>query len=205
MNTKAKGIWLASLVILPLGAALAPAQEKKPAEASAPKDDPMMAKMKEFGAVGAAHKALESRVGKWNFEMRMYQPGQTEAEPTKGSGEAKWIMGGRFVEETITCDFMGEPFQGRGTTGYDNIKKKYVSTWVDNMGTGIYYSVGTYDAGTKTFAFAGESPDVMAGKYVKSRWVEKWTDNDHYVSQGFKPGPDGKEFMEMEIRCTRAK
>jgi hypothetical protein len=72
------------------------------------------------------------------------------------------------------------------------------------MSTAIYYSEGTYDAATRTFTFTGESPDLMAGEYVESRWVETWTDDDHFVSQGYKPGPDGEEFLEMELRYTRA-
>ncbi len=32
---------------------------------------------------------------------------------------------------------MGMPFEGMGIDGYDNLAKQYVSTWVDNMGTGI--------------------------------------------------------------------
>jgi len=196
---------IAALLLIPVGASFAFHQEKKPTEAVAAKDDPMMAKMKEFGTPGPAHKVLDLHVGKWNFEMKTYQPGQTTGDATKGTSEAKWILGGRFLEETLSCSYMGEPFNGRGTTGYDNMKRKYVSTWVDNMSTGIFHSEGAYDAATKTFQYTGESPDVMAGKYVKSRWVEKWTDNDHFVSQGFKPGPDGKEFMEMEMSYTRAK
>src|SRR5688572_15501161 len=198
---------IAALLLIPvtLAASFAPRQEKKPTEATAGKDDPMMAKMKEYGAVGPAHKVLEPHVGKWSFEMKFYQPDGTPAETSKGTSEAKWIMGGRFVEETISGTFMGEPFNGRGTTGYDNIKKKYVSTFVDNMSSGIFHSEGTYDTATKTFQYAGESPDVMAGKFVKSRWTEKWTDNDHFMAQGFKTGADGKEFKEMEIAYSRAK
>jgi hypothetical protein len=32
---------------------------------------------------------------------------------------------------------MGMPFQGRGYTGYDNVKKKYVGTWMDSFSTGV--------------------------------------------------------------------
>ena len=45
---------------------------------------------------------------------------------------------------------MGMPFQGMSTMAYDNGKKTFMSTWIDNMGTGILETEGTYDAGTKT-------------------------------------------------------
>ena len=33
-------------------------------------------------------------------------------------------------------------FKGTGIEGYDNGKKKFVGTWMDNMGTGIMMSEG---------------------------------------------------------------
>ena len=38
---------------------------------------------------------------------------------------------------------MGQPFTGIGVTGYDNHAKKYLSTWIDSMGTGIFSMEGT--------------------------------------------------------------
>jgi hypothetical protein len=167
--------------------------------------NPMMAKWKEFGTPGAAHKVLDALVGKWNVDVKMFEPGQTAPMQSKGTSEVKWILDGRFVEETANGDFMGEPFHGVGTVGYDNLKKKYVMSWVDNTSTGVMYAEGTYDAATKTFTWGGECPDVMAGKYTKSRTVEKMTDADHWSMQSFKPGPDGKEFMAGQLDYTRAK
>ena len=37
------------------------------------------------------------------------------------------------------------------------MKKKFVGSWVDNMGTGIMFSEGTYDPATKTFTYTSES------------------------------------------------
>jgi len=31
-------------------------------------------------------------------------------------------------------------FKGMGMEGYDNVKKKFVASWIDNMGTGIEFS-----------------------------------------------------------------
>lgn len=40
---------------------------------------------------------------------------------------------------------------------------------------------------------------------MKSRTVEKMVDADHWTMQMYQPGPDGKEFMGMEISYTRKK
>ena len=41
---------------------------------------------------------------------------------------------------------MGQPFSGVGIDGYDNLRKKYVTTWIDTMGTGIFSMEGTASA-----------------------------------------------------------
>lgn len=196
---------IAALLLIPVGASFALRQETKPTEAVAPRDDPAMAKMKEFATPGPAHKVLDTKVGKWTAQMKLWmEPGKAPTTST-GTAESKWILGGRYVEDTFTGTFMGEPFHGRGVTGFDNLKKKYVTTWIDDAGTGIMHSEGTFDAATKTFTYTGESPDCMAGKYVKSRAIDRMVDADHWTMQMYSPGPDGKEFMNMEIAYTRAK
>jgi len=196
---------IAALLLIPVNATFAFRQEKKPAEAVAPKDDPALAKMKEFATPGPAHKVLDGKVGKWNAQVKGWtQPG---AQPTTdtGTAEIKWIMDGRYLEDTFKGTFMGAPFHGRGITGFDNLKKKYFATWIDTAGTGIMHSEGTFDSASKTFTYMGECPDCMAGKYVKSRTIDKLVDADHWTMQMYSPGPDGKEFMSMEIAYTRAK
>lgn len=203
--------WIAPLLLLPLGAAVAYSQEGKtpegkPTEASAGKtDDPMMAKWAEFATPGAEHKVLESRVGKWNLKVKCMMAPDAPAEESTATSEVTSIMEGRFVQEKVKGTMMGKPFEGMGMIGYDKLKKKYVSTWMSNCGTGLCTSEGTYDAGKKTFTFNGQQPDAMLTKYVPSRMTEQWTDNDHFVLQSFGPDKNGKEFMNMEIHGTRAK
>ena len=196
---------LVALALLPVSAAFALQQDKKPTEAAAKTDEPMMLKMKEYATPGPAHKALESKVGKWTTDVKCWMEPTSEPMTSTGTGESKMVMGGRFLENTFSGTFMGQPFEGRGYCGYDNIKKKYVSTWLDSGGTGIMHSEGTYDPATKTFTYSGEGPDVMAGKYTVGRMIEKQVDNDHWTMTGYNTGPDGKEFKCMEMTFTRAK
>lgn len=198
--------WITSAIALVgLAAGVVAFQDdKKAMPAAAAKDDPIMEAMMKAGTPGPAHKILESRIGKWTCAGTMHMPGM---EPMKCEfkSEAKSIMDGRFVQETVTGDFMGAPFLGTGTWGYDNIKKKYISTWMDNMSTGLMYAEGTYDAATKTFTYAGECPDAMMTKYVKCRSTDTMTDADHGTMKSYQAGPDGKEMMTFEMTYTRAK
>ena len=84
-------------------------------------------------------------------------------------------------------------FKGMGIEGYDNAKKKFVSSWIDNMGTGIQFSEGTYDPATKTFTYTSEI-EMMPGMKTPVREVIKVPDNNH-MSSGVVRNPrrPGKE------------
>ncbi|MFN0241617.1 MAG: DUF1579 domain-containing protein [Planctomycetota bacterium] len=194
-------VWICSGLFLVLATASATAlvaQDKKSL-----KDDPMMAKWMEMSTPGAQHKILEPLVGKWTYTCKTNMPGMP-AEETTGTCETKWTMDGRFIQDDVKGTMMGQPFHGMGFTGYDNVKKKFVNTWIDNGNTGIMTGEGTYDAATKTFTYTGECPDMMTGKYTKSRSTIKNTDTG-WTMQAFKTGTDGKETMMMEIQATRTK
>jgi len=107
----------------------------KPATATPPNMEEMTKKMQEFATPGPAHKALDALAGEWNVEAR-YSMGGPGTPPTTSKGVAvtRWILGGRYLQEEFSGEMMGRPFKGIGVTGYDNFKKKYISTWVDDMG-----------------------------------------------------------------------
>ena len=47
-------------------------------------------------------------------------------------------------------------FKGMAIEGHDDVQQKFVSTWIDNMGTSIIMSEGTYDPSTRTFTYRYE-------------------------------------------------
>ncbi len=165
----------------------------------------MMQKWMEFATPNEHHKVLEAKVGKWNDTVKMWMDPAAPPEESKGTSEFEMALGGRYLMDHTSGESSMGPFEGMGVTGYDNIKKKYVGGWVDNMGTGVMFAEGTYDAKTKTFTFSSEAPDPMTGKYVKQRVVEKWLSADKFVMEAYGPGKDGKEYKCMEITYERAK
>lgn len=171
------------------------ADEKKP--------DPMMEAMTQAAAPGAAHKKLDAFAGTWSAKISMWMAPGTDPVVSEGSGETRWVMGGRYLEQRFSGNFMGMPFEGLGHTGYDNLKKKYWSTWMDNFSTGISLSTGDGDG--RKWTFAGSMPDPMTGKdsTVESRLAI--ADADHHTMEMWIPGPDGKLFKTMEAAYTRKK
>ena len=73
-------------------------------------------------------------------------------------------MGGRYQESVHTGNFGGMPFEGRSTVGYDNAMNKFVSTWVDNMGSGIMYMEGEWDDESNSITFIGNAIDPTTGE-----------------------------------------
>jgi len=181
---------------------LAQTQTKK--EMSAEEKAAMDAMMK-AATPGDAHKKLASMVGTWDVTVKMFpQPG-APAQESKGSSENKWVLGGRWVQENFTGDFMGMPFSGIGYTGYDNIKKQYIGTWMDSMSTSMMASSGTADASGKSYEFSSTMDDPMTGKSMPVKSKVTVTDDDHHSMEMWSPGPDGKMFKMMEINYTRKK
>ena len=165
-------------------------------------DQDAMKAWQSYMTPGDVHKMLASSNGTWNEEITMWMaPG---APPTKMSATAenKMILGGRYQESDHTGTMNGMPFEGKNLLAYDNAKKIFLSTWVDNMGTGMTQMQGTWDAATKTINFTGTSVDPTTGKDMNIRQTFTIVDNDHQKMEMFAT-VNGKELKTMEINLTR--
>jgi len=185
----------------------------KPKDAK-PDDAQMMAMMMDLAKPGENHKILQASVGSWTYTTKFWMSPDTNTPPMESSGTAvtKPIMGGRYFQTDHNGKIqMPGPdgkltdieFQGMEITGYDNAKKKFVSSWVDNMGTGIMLSEGTYDAATKTITYTAEE-EPFPGMKMKVRELVKFIDNDHHTFE-FYEDRGGTEVKAMEITSTRVK
>ena len=182
-----------------------PARSDDPAKKpDASKANAEMEAYMKAGTPGPEHKRLDSLAGSWAFTIKMWMdPNQKTPTESSGTAERRWILSGRFLQEDVHSQFMGQPFTGFGIMGYDNIQKKYTTMWIDSMTTAIGTSLGTADASGKVITFEGTHLDPLTGKPVKGRDVLRLLDNNHQNMEAFKVGPDGKEFKVMEIHFTR--
>src|SRR5689334_1248610 len=133
---------LALAIFLSANAARAVADEPK--NAGAP-DAAMMQQMMKMGAPNDHHKVLEPIIGKWNVVVKGWMKAGDKAQESTGMAENSWVLGGRFVKQEFKGDWAGQPFEGMGFTGYDNIREEYQSIWMDNMATGIMQTAGFYN------------------------------------------------------------
>ena len=112
------------------------------------------------------------------------------------------ILGWALPGSTSTGTFNNMPFEGHSLVGYDNIKKVFESTWIDNMGTGITKLEGPYDPATKTITLSGKMVDPMGGKEMDVKQTFKFVDDNTQIMEMYVT-QDGKEFKNMEIKFTR--
>ncbi len=158
---------------------------------------------------GKEHARLAKAVGTWDGALKMWMmPGAPASESTCVS-EFKSILGGRYIECITTgmMDMGGQkmPFEGRGLYGFNNVTKKYESTWIDNMGTGFMNATGSVSEDGAVMNWTATCADPMTGQMMTMREVDTHKDANSSVLEMFGPGPDGKEFRMMEITYSRKK
>lgn len=181
------------------------------AQPSAEDMQKMMAQMMELSKIGENHKLLAEMAGSWAYTVKMWMDPTGKAQESKGTATRKAIMDGRFfiAEHSGKFQMPGADgkmkdmnFKGMAIEGYDNVKQKFVSSWIDSMGTMILNSEGTYDAATKSFTYTANC-EMMPGMPVKIREVIKVTDKDHHLFEWYEDRGAG-EAKTMEISYTRS-
>jgi len=179
-------------------------EQKQPNEAE------MMAMMTELAKPGENHKLLATGLGHWTYVVKMWMDPSAPPTESSGSSVAKEAMGGRYVltEHTGKMQMPGADgklteveFKGMAIEAYDNVKKKFVSSWIDNMGTGILLSEGDYDAVGRKFTYLSEY-EMMPGMKTKVRETITINDKDHRTFEFFE-NRGGTEVKTMEIKYTR--
>ncbi len=163
-----------------------------------------MKTMMEAGTPGQEQAMLAKSNGTWKAETTMWMAPDAPPMVSKGVVTNKMIMGGRYQLMTFKSDMMGAPFEGIGTTGYDNARKVWTSSWVDNMSTGIMNMDGTWDEATKSIISTGKMICPANGKMCEMKQVLKMIDDNTQLMEMY--GPDmktGKQYKNMEIKLTR--
>lgn len=150
------------------------------------------------------HQVLNPIAGEWNQTTSMWMVPNAPAQISSGTMSAEWILGGRFLKQDFKGEAMGQPFEGLGLLGYDNVKKEYTSVWTDNISTGVVVSTGQYNPAAKTISESGLASCPMTGEAHK-QFRGEWTivDNDHLTYDMYTKGPDGVEFKTLQISYTR--
>lgn len=160
----------------------------------------MMAAMDKLSTPDKHHAELLKSVGTWIAESSFVMG--PAVPPAEGTGKMiiESVLGGRYVVAHFTMDFMGQPFEGIGYTGYDIAHEQYIGTWADTMSTKITYLKGNFDkngdmvmSGMAT-THTGDSPMKI---------VSTMTDDNHFSDKFYDQMPDGSWFNSGTISYSR--
>ncbi len=169
--------------------------------------DAMMKKWQESMTPGAPHTVLEAMVGQWDVETRTWMNGPT-APPTvaKGSATMTMALGGRFLQQEMSGEMMGMPFQGIGYTGYDNFKKAYVGFWIDNSTTAIFTMQGKANEDNTVFTMEGTMDEPMTGEKDKPvKYITRVVNKEKHVFEIHDLAIPGGVTKVVELVYTRKK
>ena len=162
----------------------------------------MMELWKQAAMPGEPHKLFATLVGSWTTTTKEWmEPGKPPMEST-GTAESKMMMEGRFLHQEFHGQMMGQPFTGMSIDAYDNIRKKYITVWVDTRGTGVFIMEGTGSVDGKTITLRGSHTEPGGGT-MTHRAIWTVIDTDHQLVEMYRSHHGRKETKMMEITYTR--
>ena len=192
----------AAAMIILVGGAFAqdPSKRTMTAEEKAQMDAWMKA-----ATPGDPHKKLQDMVGMWDAKVTMWPAPGVPPQVSMGTSRNTSILGGRWIQQEFTGSAMGQPFTGIGYTGYDNVKKQYVGTWMDSMSTSMMVTTGAPGSAPNTFEFTSSMDDPSSGKTMPVKEKMTVVDANHQTWEMWYPSPDGNMFKMMQIDYARKK
>ncbi len=152
---------------------------------------------------GEYHGLLEQMAGSWTFTGKMWmQPGAPPME-LSGTSEFKMIMGGRYLQQDVLSELLGQEFKGLGFIGFNKVVGTFESIWMDNSGTAMLRTFGTGDLEAKVITTFGENKDLRTGKMQKFKTITAIKSRDELRDQSFSIGENGEEILTMELIYKR--
>lgn len=162
----------------------------------------MMEAYAKLATPGAPHKLLASLTGSWITKNKEWMDPEKPFVESTGSADIKMLLDGRFQQQVITGTMFGKPHTGIWTIGYDNLLEKYVSSWINSMGTQIFMMDGTASSDGKVITFTGQHAEVGGGNmHHRAIWKIVDSDNHEFVMYGTHHG--GKEMKMLETTYVR--
>ena len=168
----------------------------------APSYDDMMKMWADMNKPVAEHKECAKLVGEWDMAVKSVNPmNPAEIHESKGSEKVEWLMEGRYLKAE-THGVMGkEPFTGCSISGFNNVTKKFETTWTDSMSTGQMLYVGTRDE-KGVLRMTCQYDDPVSGGKRESRMTSEWKDDNTRLMKMYEV-EGGNEMLVMEATYTR--
>jgi Protein of unknown function (DUF1579) len=152
---------------------------------------------------GESHRLMDSFVGTWNVAMTFWGSPQSAPERSSGVSESKWILGGRFIQESFKGTVGGQNFEGIGLFGFDNGRRRFETLWLDSLNTSVARSTGTFDPENQIYSFEGEVYDPLVGRDKSTKTTIRFLSPDRYLLTMFDHNPVYGDYKSLEIEYVR--
>lgn len=158
------------------------------------------------GMPGEMHRQMAEGVGEWTTTNTMMMPG-VPPMVSHGTASTRMTMDGRFAITEVNAPMEGMgTMLGTSTMGYDNVQKKFVGTWIDNMGSGMMQGVGTPSQGGKRIDWVYTYSCPITNCQRTMREVHTHPDKDTLIIESFANDPrTNKEMQCMRMEAKRKK
>jgi hypothetical protein len=173
--------------------------------AQAPKQPDTMTQLLDYSRPGTAHAQLGKLAGTWLFQ-------DAKLAFVKGTLVRKPIYNGRFYSVEMTGGKLPVPvaegkmkedfYQSMQIEGFDNPKKKYISTSINNhIGSDIQMQTGTFDPAGQAFTYEWDD-ELIPGQAQKNRRILTIQDATHYKEEFYEM--QGNAFVKVrELDYTK--
>ena len=151
---------------------------------------------------GEMHEMMAESVGDWKTVSKFWMDPQSEPMVNEGTAKVEMILGGRYLKTTHHSTVMGMPMEGINLQCYDNASKQFSAVWLDNLGTGMSFSTGSYDEDKDAINFIGTMIDPMTGEEISYRSTHQIIDDNHQIFEMFMMFEDD-EFRSMVVELSR--
>lgn len=148
------------------------------------------------------HERLGALVGRWRARGFVRLTPDTNPEMATCQAEYRWVIGNRFVEQTLSCLVVARKLNALGHFGYDNYTQSFVGSWLDNYDTGIKTLEGESSGSSIAFRLTHNDPRFEekvthdAALTIESGSSHRW--------QIFERDPKtGRRVAVVDIRYTR--
>lgn len=169
------------------------------------KEQETMAQLLDYSRPGPQHAILANRGGTWAFQDK-------NLPFVKGTIVRTAIFEGRFFQVEITGGQLPIPiadgktklanYQGLEIEGYDNVKKRYVTTAINNrIATDAAQQIGQYDAQIKVFTYEW-AREVLPGVKQNNRKVVHFIDPNQ-CSEKYYEDQNGSSKKTRELIYTK--
>lgn len=151
------------------------------------------------------HQYLSAIAGNWNFQdaRRSFVKGVVNRKPIyDGRFYIVEVTGGKLPLPVADGKMKEDNYQSMHIEGYDNARKLFVSTSLNNhIGSDIQFQTGSYDSTSKTFTYRWES-ELLPGNIIRNKRTLKIIDENHYTEEYYEQ-KNGQDKKVRELNYTR--